>query len=134
MRSLAGLVVLVACSDQSKVDEAYARGVKDGVGKATKVNAELELARVEIVKREVLDFAFDAYTQWAGEHLQKSCPDRLDDLLTYMKHGGPRDLWGNRYVMFCGSSLPAGVKGGIAVKSFGPDGKDGTADDIKSWE
>jgi hypothetical protein len=35
--------------------------------------------------------------------------------------------------MYCGQNLPAGAKG-IAVSSAGEDGKDGTPDDIKSWE
>ena len=32
----------------------------------------------------------------------------------------------------CGQNAPAGVKG-LAVMSPGEDGKEGTADDIKSW-
>ena len=35
--------------------------------------------------------------------------------------------------MLCGPSLPPGAKG-LAVMSAGEDGKEGTADDIKSWE
>jgi hypothetical protein len=35
--------------------------------------------------------------------------------------------------MICGAVLPPGAKG-IAVMSLGEDGKEGTADDLKSWE
>lgn len=91
-------------------------------------------SKEDIAGLAVKDYAYDAYTQWAGAHLQKSCPDKLEDLNEYMNSKDTKDPWGNNYVMFCGSSLPAGVKNGLAVKSFGPDGKDGTEDDIKSWE
>jgi hypothetical protein len=35
--------------------------------------------------------------------------------------------------MLCGAELPAGAKG-LAVMSAGEDGKEGTPDDLKSWE
>ncbi len=82
----------------------------------------------------VKDYAYDAYTQWAGSHLTKACPDALSDLNEYVNAKDTLDPWGKNYKMYCGSSLPAGVKGGIAVISMGPDGKEGTEDDIKSWE
>jgi len=34
--------------------------------------------------------------------------------------------------MLCGPDLPSGAKD-IAIVSFGPDGKEGTHDDIPSW-
>jgi hypothetical protein len=34
--------------------------------------------------------------------------------------------------MYCGANLPAGAHG-LAIVSPGPDGKLGTADDVKSW-
>ena len=69
---------------------------------------------------------------WSAAHLDRMCPERLADLLPYVKNGSESDLWGHPYVMQCGSNLPAGAKA-IAIHSVGPDGKDGTADDVTSW-
>ncbi len=77
-------------------------------------------------------YAFEAYPQWALAHPDKACPERLEDLNEYMNSKDTKDPWGNDYKMFCGPSLPAGAKG-VAVMSNGEDGKEGTADDIKSW-
>jgi hypothetical protein len=41
------------------------------------------------------------------------------------------DPWGGHYRMQCGPDLPPGVRG-IEISSPGPDGQEGTADDIKS--
>jgi hypothetical protein len=94
---------------------------------------------------DVRDYAFDAFTQWASMHPTKACPDKLEDLNEYMSAPDSRadkptprkdvsDPWGGRYTMYCGRSLPPGVKVGIGITSPGPDGKDGTADDIRSWD
>ena len=45
-----------------------------------------------------------------------------------------KDGWGNELVMLCGENAPAGASTGFGVLSMGPDGKQGTDDDIKSWE
>ena len=55
-----------------------------------------------------------------ASHPDKACPDKLEDLNEYMNSKDIKDPWGNPYKMFCGPSLPAGVKGGIAVMSGGP--------------
>ena len=38
------------------------------------------------------------------------------------------------YVMFCGANAPKGVPNNFGVVWVGEDGKEGTDDDIKSWE
>ena len=64
----------------------------------------------------------------------KGCP-QLSDLTEFMNSKDTKDPWGEEYVLKCGGDLPAGLSpGSIAVYSKGPDGKDGTGDDIKSWE
>ena len=73
------------------------------------------------------------FGEWSQAHPDKSCPDKLEDLSQYMDSKDTKDPWGNPYKMFCGQNLPAGAKGGLAVMSSGPDGKDGTEDDVKSW-
>jgi hypothetical protein len=98
------------------------------------VKSTVEFARSERGREEarmtVRQYAFEDYPEWAREHPDAECPKTLDELAP---GGGRRDPWGQPYVMLCGSSLPPGAHG-IAVLSLGPDGKEGTPDDIKSWE
>jgi hypothetical protein len=81
----------------------------------------------------VKKLAYEAFAEWAQAHPDKACPDKLEDLAQYMNTRDIHDPWGHPYRMFCGQNLPAGAKGGLAVMSVGPDGQDGTSDDIKSW-
>jgi hypothetical protein len=87
----------------------------------------------DIAALTVKKFAFEAYGEWSQAHPDKACPDKLEDLSQYMDSKDTKDPWGQPYKMFCGQNLPAGAKNGIAVMSSGPDAKDGTEDDIKSW-
>ena len=90
-------------------------------------------SKEKIAKATVQKYAFDAYPQWSSAHPDKACPTELKELNEYMNNKDIKDPWNNDYKMLCGSSLPAGAKG-LAVMSFGEDGKEGTADDIKSWD
>jgi general secretion pathway protein G len=95
-------------------------------------------SKIDIAKATVKKYAFEAYPSWAQSHPDKQCPDRLEDLNEYMNNKDINDPWGSStsphpYKMFCGPNVPAGAKG-FAVMSSGPDGKDGTEDDIKSWD
>jgi len=48
----------------------------------------------------------------------------------YLTKGIPNDPWGNPYVYVCpGAQNPSGYD----IHSFGPDGQDGTDDDIDNW-
>jgi general secretion pathway protein G len=87
----------------------------------------------DIARATVKKYAFEAYPSWAAAHPDKSCPDKLEDLNEYMNNKDIKDPWGFQYKMLCGPNLPAGAKG-IAVTSPGEDGKEGTGDDVKSWE
>ncbi len=91
-------------------------------------------SKVDIAKMTVQDFTYKAFPLWQRSHSDKGCPDRLEDISEYMDKKDTKDPWGNPYKMLCGQNLPAGVKGGMAVMSPGPDGKEGTEDDIRSWE
>jgi hypothetical protein len=77
-------------------------------------------------------YAYEAYPSWSQAHPDKACPAELADLNEYMNNKDIKDPWGHDYLLFCGPNLPAGAKG-LAVMSLGEDGKNGTADDIKSW-
>ncbi len=91
-------------------------------------------SKVDIAKMTTKDFTFKAFPLWQRAHSDKGCPDKLEDLSDYMDKKDTKDPWGNAYKMYCGQNIPAGVKGGFAVTSAGEDGKEGTEDDIKSWE
>ena len=86
----------------------------------------------DVAAATVKKYAYEAYPSWSAAHPDKGCPDKLEDLNEYMNNKDIKDPWGNNYKMMCGQSLPAGAKG-LAVMSNGEDGKEGTADDVKSW-
>ncbi|MBP9086509.1 MAG: prepilin-type N-terminal cleavage/methylation domain-containing protein [Kofleriaceae bacterium] len=90
-------------------------------------------SKVKIAKATVGKYANEAFPQWSMNNTGKACPGQLNDLNTYMNNADGKDPWGTPYKMLCGSNLPAGAKG-LAVISAGEDAKEGTADDIKSWE
>ena len=87
----------------------------------------------DIAAATVKKYAFEAYPSWSAAHPDKSCPDKLEDLNEYMNNKDAKDPWGNQFKMLCGQNLPPGAKG-LAVMSPGEDGKEGTADDVRSWE
>ena len=91
-------------------------------------------SKVDIAKLTVQKFANEAFPQWARAHPDKGCPEKIEELSEYMDKKDTKDPWGNVYKFYCGQNLPAGAKGGFAVSSPGEDGKEGTPDDIKSWE
>jgi hypothetical protein len=93
-----------------------------------RVPTKAESARIVVKK-----YAYEAFPQWAVSHPDNACPAKIADLDEFMLPAETKDPWGHVYVMSCGATLPKGAKG-VAVMSTGPDGKAGTADDIKSWE
>jgi general secretion pathway protein G len=90
-------------------------------------------SRVDTTKIKLKKYAFEAYPSWSAAHPDKACPDKLADLNEYMNSEDSNDSWGKPIKMLCGSNLPPGAKG-LAVISAGADNKDGTEDDLKSWE
>lgn len=90
-------------------------------------------SKVDIAQATVKKYAYEAYPSWAQSHPDKSCPDKLEDLNEYMNNKDIKDPWGGQYKMLCGQNLPAGAKG-MAIMSAGEDQKEGTGDDVKSWE
>jgi general secretion pathway protein G len=91
-------------------------------------------SKVQIAKIAADKLANESYVEWGQSHTGKQCPDKIDELTALQNADDANDPWGRPYKMFCGSNLPAGVKGGIGIASDGADGKEGTPDDIKSWE
>ena len=90
-------------------------------------------SRVDTTKIKLKKYAFEAYPSWSAAHPDKACPDKLADLNEYMNNDDSNDSWGKPIKMLCGANLPAGARG-IALISAGADNKEGTEDDLKSWE
>lgn len=90
-------------------------------------------SRIDTTKIKLKKYAYEAYPSWAAAHPDKQCPDKIADLNEYMNGNDSNDSWGRPIKMLCGANLPAGAKG-VALLSAGEDGKEGTDDDLKSWE
>src|ERR1700760_3896280 len=90
-------------------------------------------SRVDTTKLKLHKYAFEAYPAWQASHPDKACPEKLSDLNEYMNNDDSNDSWGKPIKLLCASSLPPGAKG-IGVVSAGADNKEGTEDDLKSWE
>lgn len=90
-------------------------------------------SKVDIAKAELQKLAYEAYPQWSQANPSKACPEKLEDLSEFTNKKNTNDPWGQPYKMFCGPTLPPGAKG-LAVMSVGEDQKEGTSDDLKSWD
>jgi prepilin-type N-terminal cleavage/methylation domain-containing protein len=98
-----------------------------------KVMTMFQGSKVDITKIKLKKYAFEAYPSWSTSHPDKACPAEISELNEYMNNNDSNDSWGRPIKMLCGAELPAGAKG-LAVMSAGEDGKEGTPDDLKSWE
>ena len=87
-------------------------------------------SKIDIAKLQAKDYQ-QAYQVWALKS-SETCPASLKDLQNYRNKKGDKDPWGQEWVMKCGDQAPEGVDFGVV--SVGPDKKDGTEDDIKSWD
>lgn len=91
-------------------------------------------SKEKVAKLAVDQFANSDGPQWSINKAKgRACPEDLAELA-----GKPAsellDPWDTPYKLFCGADLPPGTRGAFAAMSFGPDRKEGTEDDIKSWE
>jgi general secretion pathway protein G len=89
-------------------------------------------SKVDIAKLAVRKLANEAFPQWLARHPDKACPERIEELAELTDSEDAKDPWGGSYRMACPPGLPAGAKR-IAIMSAGPDGKEGTDDDVRSW-
>jgi prepilin-type N-terminal cleavage/methylation domain-containing protein len=90
-------------------------------------------SKVDTTKIKLRKYAYEAYPSWSAAHPDKACPGNITEHNEYMNGNDSNDSWGRPIKMMCGASLPAGAKG-IALLSSGEDGKEGSEDDLKSWE
>jgi hypothetical protein len=67
--------------------------------------------------------------------LQRGEPVSIDlrSIATQANGRDADDAWGNPIELLCGAHLPPGPRH-IALVSAGPDGEDGTGDDLRSWQ
>lgn len=89
-------------------------------------------SKVEIARSTVKKMAFEAYSQWVSRPGNSGKCPTPENLGEYMATAHPKDPWGQEYIIKCGD-LPAGAVG-VAVMSKGADQKEGSDDDIKSWD
>jgi len=128
-RTLVASAVLVACAKGTPTSHPVENRVEAAPPRATPVDP----AMVDKTRLRVKTLAFEAFPMWAMSHPDKMCPDAVADLLEYVDDREAVDAWKRPLQMFCGATLPPGVKG-LGVRSVGPDGVEATADDITSWQ
>ncbi len=97
-----------------------------------KVLAMFSDSKVKTTKL-MIDQVADAYSHWSLS-ADSDCPSSLKDLEKYRNTKKTKDGWGQEIVMLCGETATEGIPNGFGVLSKGPDKKQGTEDDIKSWE
>lgn len=78
--------------------------------------------------RQVMNNVENALIAWQSA-TGETCPSSLSELKKYLKKE-PKDGWNNEFTFKC----PGEHDNAIDLISKGDDGKEGTADDIKSWE
>jgi prepilin-type N-terminal cleavage/methylation domain-containing protein len=101
-----------------------------GVLVGPKVFAEFKRAKVKTAWMEAKEFE-GAYTRWASDN-EDPCPASIDELLKYTNKKVATDPWKSKYVLKCGDQAPEGAD--VGILSWGPDKREGSADDVKSWE
>ncbi len=87
----------------------------------------------KVAQTEVKSLQNQSYIRWQMKNPGKQCPDSMDELAKLAGKKEAKDPWGRAYIMRCGDQAPEGSNG-LGILSVGPDGKEGTDDDIKSWE
>lgn len=91
--------------------------------------AMLERARVKET-RNIMHSIENALVQWQTESTD-ACPHSLSVFVEKkILNRDPKDGWGRPFWFKC----PGEHGNEIDLMSFGPDGQQGTADDLKSWE
>ena len=96
-----------------------------------KVLKSFQQAEEETTQMMVKQLHHQAYPRWTTNNPGEGCPESLEPLTEYTNKQETTDSWGNELVMRCGDNAPEGERFGVLSK--GPDGKEGTDDDVTSW-
>ncbi|HWM86130.1 MAG TPA: type II secretion system protein GspG [Kofleriaceae bacterium] len=75
--------------------------------------------------------AQEAFPRWSMSNPGKSHPSDIRELTRYNDMREPVDPWGRPLLMLRPGEGPTDR---IGIVSFGPDGKPGNGDDIRSWD
>src|SRR5688572_12236363 len=105
-------------------------GLIMGVLVGPKVMRSFEESRVKTAFLMLKEFE-GAYTRWVADN-EGDCPEKLEDLLKYTNKRDLKDPWGPPFVMKCGEAAQSETQFGVI--SFGKDKKEGSDDDIHSWD
>lgn len=90
-------------------------------------------SKAKLAKIMVQEYANQAYARWSMNNPGKNCPDDINELAKYTDQSEAKDPWDQKLTLLCGDSVPEGSSFRVGVVSKGPDGKENTSDDIKSW-
>ena len=90
------------------------------------------MSKLDLAYDTVKMYALEAYPSWVA-YTGEFCPNKLDVLNEYTNLKNIFDPWGGTYRMRCGGILPTAARG-FGVLSPGEDLKEGTEDDVLSWE
>ena len=105
-------------------------GLIMGVLVGPKVMSAFKEARIKTTWQWLVDIG-GQYPRWQADN-EGDCPEKIEDILKYVNKRDPKDPWGTPIVMKCGEGVPSDSHFGVV--SFGPDKKEGTDDDIHSWD
>ena len=72
-------------------------------------------------------YAYEAFPQWAIEHMDAHCPRSIDELSPVIARDNALDAWGTPIELRCGDPIR-----GAFIRSAGPDRHFDTPDDITS--
>lgn len=90
--------------------------------------SQLEKAKVKETRTQMRQVE-SAIVQWQADS-NESCPQTLSELVQKkILNKEPKDGWGRPFLFRC-----PGEHGEVDLVSKGKDGKEGTEDDIRSWE
>lgn len=108
-------------------------GLVMGVLVGPKVYRSFNEARVKTTFIMLKQFE-SGYTRWVADN-EGDCPEKLEDLFKYMDTSKRdlKDSWGSQFMMKCGEG-GAPTDNHFGVISLGPDKKEGTDDDLHSWD
>ncbi len=87
----------------------------------------LEQSRLQQT-RNLMTQIKQAYVQWQTTPGNEGCPQKLADMMDNRKE--PKDGWGHTFLFKC----PSEHEDDIDLISMGKDGKEGSPDDLHSWD
>jgi hypothetical protein len=82
------------------------------------------MSRDDIARQMVKDYG-DAIPRWQADHPGRACPSTILELNAYTPFRDDKDPWEGEIQLLC-------TPKGMAVYSYGEDGRFGTADDLWS--